>query len=489
MDQEKQLTARLTRWLWQTDPNTLPAMRRRLLLIGRMLYAIGRDIARGQMTLQAMSLVYTTLLSLVPLLAVSFSVLKGFGVHNQVEPLLKQALEPLGQQGKEISATLIGYVDNISVGVLGSVGLAMLLYSVISLISKIEQVFNHAWRIEQRRPLSQRFSQYLSVLLVGPVLFFSAVGATASLRNLELVQRLLEVQALGLLVEHLGRALPYLLISLTFTFVYAFVPYTRVRPMSALIGGLVAGFLWQTIGYVFAAFMAGSTRYAAIYSSLAIPILFMIWIYIAWLILLIGANISFYYQNPEYLLSRTRTPRLSNRLRERTALAVATRIAQNHDAGQPPLRAEALAHDLAIPLSNVQQVLGLLQQGQLLVATAGDPPGYVPARAVDRIRLQDLLQQIRRADEDRLTTPQACPCPTVDALEQRLDDALAQALSGLTLRDLAPQRAETSDGISGDSKISGLSGSGTSGGNTSSGNEAADPPAPRSVQQPAHGTK
>jgi membrane protein len=437
MGSTRQISTAAERLLWQTDPAALLRWQRPLLPAARMLYAIGRDLTQGFLSLQAMSLVYTTLLSLVPLLAVSFSVLQGFGVHNQLEPMLQQALAPLGPQSHEITTQLIGYVDNINVRVLGSVGLAVLLYSVISLISKIEQVFNYTWHVEQQRPLSQRFSQYLSVLLVGPVLFFSAVGATASLRSNPLVQRAAEIEPLGFLLYSAERLIPFVLITLAFTFVYTFVPNTRVKLRSALIGALVAGVLWQAVGQLFAIFIASSTKYAAIYASLAILILFMIWVYTAWLILLIGANIAFYHQYPEYLGSRSRDLRLSNRMRERLGLVIGARVAASHYSKDPPWTADGLSHALGMPFTNVQNLLRILEDADVLVRTADVPARYVPARAPEQIALRDLLACIRRYGEDPGSSLKPLSTRAVDELEQRIDGALDSALSTMTLRDLS----------------------------------------------------
>jgi len=443
MDSNQENRTGLDQLLWQSDPATLPDWQRKLLVPARIAQSIGRDLIHGMLTLQAMSLVYSTLLSLVPLLAVSFSVLKGFGVHNQLQPVLTQALAPLGDKGEEIAVQLISYVDNTDVRVLGSVGLAVLLYSVISLISKIEQVFNYTWHVDQPRPLAQRFSKYLSALLVGPVLFFSAVGATASLRSNSLIQNAIAIEPLGFLASNLERLIPYLLITSAFAFAYIFVPNTRVRWRSALIGALVAGVLWQSIGYMFATFMAGSTQYAAIYSGLAIVILFMIWVYIAWLILLVGASIAFYDQYPEYLGSSTRDLRLSNRQREQLALLLATRVAATYYGKDPSCSGEGLSHALAMPLTNVRNVLRMLEQAGVLVQTADDPPCYVPARAPEEVLVHDLLDAIRRYGEDEVTARQPRSTPAIDALVLRLGEAQDSALANLSLRDLALSQAET----------------------------------------------
>ncbi|EIC19952.1 YihY/virulence factor BrkB family protein [Thiorhodovibrio frisius] len=441
---------RLEHLLWQTPLEQLPVAQRYAVLIGRVMFALGRDFHQGLLSLQAMSLVYTTLLSLVPLLAVSFSVLKGFGVHNQIEPWLLHALAPLGDQSGEIAQNLIAFVDKTNVKVLGSVGIGVLLYSVLSLIQKIEQIFNATWRIKQLRPFGERLSHYLSVLLIGPVLFFSAVGATASLRSNTLVQWLMEREAMGFLLGSVWPwLLPFLLISLAFTFIYAYVPNTRVQLRAAIIGALVAGLLWQTVGSIFATFITGSTRYAAIYSSLAILILFMMWIYIAWLIVLIGANIAFYVQNPAYLNTKKREPRLSNRLRERLALLLIGRIASDYEHGRLPPDADTLAKACGVPGTNIATLLDMLKTAQIIRRTTDStashhlalPEGFIPSRPPERISIQAVLDAVREYEEEGAIAPLTGP---VANIETRIAAATSGATEGLTLKNLIDGSQSTS---------------------------------------------
>jgi len=437
MSRSPQFAERLDALLWTERLEDLPRWQRRLVWVVRLFNALNRDLTQGYLSLEAMSLVYTTLLSLVPLLAVSFSVLKGFGVHNQLEPWLLEALSPLGEKAPEVAASIIGFVDNMKVGVLGSVGLVLLLYTVVSLIQKIEQVFNHTWRVREGRPFAQRFGQYLSVILVGPVLFFSAVGLSASVRSSDYVAAVLAIEPFGTVIEILSRAAPLAILVLTFAFIYVFVPNTRVRMRSAMVGGLVATVLWQSIGWVFARFMASSTQYAAIYSSLAIAILFMIWVYIAWLILLVGASVAFYHQHPEYLTSRSWELRLSSRLRERIALLVAGHVARNHLTGAAPWTSEALSAGLSVPKSSIQPLLDTLEEEGFLARTAGDPPGYLPARSPDGIRIKSLLDGVRGFEERTGGCRGTAPAPAIREIESRIEGAVDSALNGMTLKDLA----------------------------------------------------
>jgi membrane protein len=425
------------RVVWETDTHALPPPRAFLVRAARMGSALLREITEGQLTLRAMSLVYTTLLSLVPLLAFSFSVLKGFGVHNQVEPFLLQFLAPLGERGIEISQRIIGFVENIRVGVLGSVGLALLLYTVISLIYKVEQAFNYIWHVGRDRGLVERFSEYLSVLLIGPLLVFSALGFTASLMSSAWMQRLFEVPVLGELAETSGRLVPYLLVVAAFTFAYTFLPNTRVRLLPALAGGLLAGALWETVGWAFGTFVVTSTKYAAIYSGFAILILFMIWLFVSWLILLLGASIAFYLQHPEHLAVRRPGVALSNRLKERLALAALFLVAQHHYHRAPAWSAAGLAERLGVPGTVLAPVLGLLVGRGLLAEARGDPLTFLPAVDPERIALEEALRTIREAEEDGgLRASRVGREAAVEELLERVRAAEREALAGRTLRDL-----------------------------------------------------
>ncbi|NCA71555.1 MAG: YihY/virulence factor BrkB family protein [Sphingobacteriia bacterium] len=442
MKTTESLNERIDSLLWSRPLDALPPWRAAPIWVGRLIYALIRDLTQGYLSLQAMSLVYTTLLSLVPLLAVTFSALKGFGVHNQLEPLLLKAFEPLGESGVEITTLIIGFVDNMRVGVLGSVGLAILIYTVISLIQKIEQVFNFTWRVSKQRSFAQGFSKYLSVLLVGPLLFVSALGLSASVGGNAFVQSIIAAKPLGDLWRLLGELGPYLMISLTFAFFYVFVPNTRVKVSSALVGALIAGVLWVVIGGIFASFMASSTRYMAIYSSLAILILLMIWIYIAWLILLVGASIAFYHQHPEYLAIRSHELRLSNRQRERLTLTLAGEIARRYERGEPPWSCEALARHLGVPKTNAERMLEVLQHEGFLLRTLDDPPAFVPARPLGQIPLKALLDAARCWEERESGCRGTPPAGEIGRIERAIDQALEQALAGSTLADLARAMAD-----------------------------------------------
>ena len=193
----------------------------------RLFTGILANFRDEKLHLQSASLAYTTLLSLIPLLAVTFSVLKGFGGQNQLEPMLMQSLEPLGDKGAEIGRHILTYVDNLNFAVLGSFGIALLFWTVVSLLTRMEETFNAIWHVPGVRSWTRRFSDYLSVALVGPVFVFTALGVTAIAFRAENIHGIIGIEPLDQLIIGLGRLVPYLLVCLAFAFLYAFLTNYR----------------------------------------------------------------------------------------------------------------------------------------------------------------------------------------------------------------------------------------------------------------------
>jgi membrane protein len=397
----------------------------------RYVYAVGREVSEGQLTLRAMSLVYTTLLSIVPLIAFSFSVLKAFGFHRELEPYLYTFLEPLGEKGTELTDQIISFVDNVKGSVLGGIGLLLLLYTVVSMVQKVENSFNWIWQVKQARSLARRFSDYLSVILVGPILMIAALGMIGSVSSNALVQKLTSMEPFGTTFVMAGRVMPIVLVSFVFAFVYVFVTNTKVKIGAALVGGAVAGILWAATGKIFAAFVVGSTRYAAIYSSFAIMIVALIWLYLNWLILLLGAQIAFYFQRPEYLrIGRTRLL-LTGRERETLAIDLMLRIGTRFMAGPPPCPLYEIAGDVGLPEEAVAQVSNYLERSGLLERT--DDGGLVPGRDLATIRVADVIASVRKPSPD---LPQIRSEEAASNLLNRIEESVDRELGEQSLRDL-----------------------------------------------------
>ena len=438
------LLKRLTGDIWEVDLETVSAPRAFLIKTLRLVTVSVRDFSEGLINLRAMSLVYTTLLSLVPLLAVSFSVLKGFGVHNQMQPLLANFLAPLGPKGEEITVTIIGFVENLNVTVLGSIGLAILIYTAISLIQKVEDAFNEIWHIRRQRSLARRLSDYMSILLIGPVLVFSGLGLTASFMSTAVVQKIVAIEPLGTAFVLAGKLIPFAVACAAFSFIYIFVPSTAVRFRSALAGGLFAALLWQAAGLGFASFIVSSTKYATIYSGFAIVILFMIWVYLSWLILLFGAKVAFYHQYPNFLLVRKEAFLLDNRLEEKLSLVVMGLIGRSHYLDEPRWDLGSLLERLKLPLEPVQDILTRLERKGLIIVGCGDTQSYLPAHDIETIPLAEVIGAVRSPGGDSAQPGERyLSLAGVDEVAREIDEAMSKALTGKTVRDLVLSMEES----------------------------------------------
>jgi membrane protein len=419
--------------LWTIDAARLDPVRRLGVHMARLVIVAVRASRDGLLNVRAMGLVYSTLLSLVPLLAVAFSVLKAFGAQYQIRPLLEHALAPVGAQGDQIAGRIVDFVSNTQVGVLGAIGVAGLLYTVLSLMDRVEDALNHVWQARRPRGLARKFTDYLSMLLAGPVLVFAAFALIASAQSHWVVQWLLtatRLESLTLLVT--GYLLPVVLLSTAFFLLYRLVPNTEVSASAALVGGVVAAVLWHLAGTAFAAFLAGSTRYAAIYSGFAGVMIFMIWLYIGWLIVLIGASVGYFHQYPRsYIEARARHGAL---YREWIALAVVGEVTRRFLGNEPPARLSETARLIGAPLAHMQPIIDdLVTRGILL--RAAEPQGLALAAAPEHVTVVDVLEVVR--DPATIDAPALAAAADAGAAAlRRRDAAVRGALEHVSLRDL-----------------------------------------------------
>ncbi len=403
------------------------------------LYAVIRDLTSGQLTMRAMSLVYTTLLSIVPLLAFSFALLKGFGVFKQLEPFLAELLAPLGEQGEQITEQILSLVNNVQGSVLGGVGLVFFVYTAISAVQKMEESFNYVWYVSKPRSFTRRFSEYLIVLLVGPLVMVTAIGMITSIQSNTVVQYLLSNEQLGPVVVVGSKMVPYVLISGVFTFLYMFMPNTKVNLKSALVGGVAGGFMWATMSAVFTTFVLYSTRTAQIYAGFAVAITTLIWLYLNWLILLIGSQLAFYHQRPAFLRIGRREPRLSNSTSERLALNVMYLVGQSFRSPGDSITFAQIGQQLRIPSIALIPVVSALENAHLLIATEKEE--LLPGREMTRIYLEDVMAVVREKGE---TGSDELPIWTegIEEMGGQLDAAISSVIGKKTLADLLDQLAE-----------------------------------------------
>ena len=421
--------------VWQRELGELTAPQRFLYRQLRLVSIVTQGFVDNRLSLQASALTFSILLSIAPFLAVAFSVLKAFGVQNRLRPTLTELLAPLGPSANEITMRLVSFVNNVNVGALGAVGLATLFITIVSLMGNIEHSFNRIWGVKTPRRLARKFSDYLSILLVGPVLVFAGLAMIASMQSSTVVKALMAMEPFGTLILAGLRLVPYLTLWGAFTFLYVFMPNTAVRLPSALLGGLVAAVLWVSAGWGFAAFVVSSTQYTAIYSSFAILLLFLFWFYAGWLIVLLGAEVAYAHQHLDVYQGGRRVSTTTVADRERLALRIMVVIGQHFLLGKPPLSAADLAKRFRAPAQLVAELLQVLTGRRLLLAVS-DGQVYVPGRDLERISVKEILDTLRTFGEAHSLPVAGDQAEAVDAVLHEVDRAVTATLEGTSLKSL-----------------------------------------------------
>jgi membrane protein len=404
-----------------------------MLRVLRYPYAILRDLSRGDINLHAMGLVYATLLSLVPLVALAFAVLKAFGAHRELEPLIYEFFKPVGASAHQLTNQVMEFADSVSTGIVGSVGLALLLWTLLGTIKRVEDSFNYLWRVEHARSFARRVTEYVALLIVGPIVVVTFLGlshkavVTASAgieRYMPFAERAF---AWGIQLS------PYFVVAAIFTFVYMFVPNTKVKWKPALIGGVTAGVLWAAVGKIFTAFVVFSTRFTIVYAGFVVIAIALLWTYVGWLILLIGAQLSFYVQNRNYLRMGLTELRLSAVQREQLTLNVMYLIGRAYHEGKQRWTIDTLSQELGMPGIAISRIVNSLEAAGLILCAENEC--LVPARDLGNITAQEVID-IARNEKAGQVSPNVIKLPAVDRLSTKMDEAWRQSCAGLTLRDL-----------------------------------------------------
>jgi len=432
--------------LWDLEPEAFAGFRRHALKYLQITALVIKDFRDDQCMLRASALTFTTILSLVPFFALTFAVLKGFGVQNKIEPLI---LDQVAAGSHEIVDRIITYINNTNMTSMGAIGLVTLVITVISVLGNIEEAFNVIWGVKETRSIYRKFSDYLSVVITAPLLFLAAISITTTLQSQTIIKWLVETSYLGDALLFFFRLVPYLIIWLALVFLYIFIPNTRVRFKSALVGGVLAGTVWQLAQWGYIHFQVGVGKYNAIYGTLALLPVFMVWIYTSWLIVLFGVEVVYAHQNIRTFRRELHNPSFSHSQKELLCLAILQNIAIAFHFERNPWTAEQLAENLGIPVRVVLELLSFLLESGYIRATANENPTYFPARELDRIVVEDVLETLKNHGDNCKLTRITEGELRLQKILTRLDSGMAASLKGMTLKDLvagAPPAGNSSGG-------------------------------------------
>jgi membrane protein len=416
-------------------------VKKQLVKYGRLLVFSLRGFQEDHCALRASALTLYTLLSVVPVAALAFGIAKGFGFEKMLEQQLLENIPGQEEGIRYIIDFARQLLENTKGGLVAGIGVIVLFWSVMKVLGYIEGSFNHIWNVQENRSFSRKFSDYLSIMLIAPVLviFASSVSVFISARITDITENTELLELFSPFILSSLKLLPYLIIWILFSFIYIFMPNTRVELLSGVFAGVIAGTAYQLvqIGYIY--FQVQISNYNAIYGSFAALPFFVVWLQLSWFVVLLGAEISFFHQHRKTWHYYRQYARLSPYLRTLLALHLTHVLVKNFADGAPPLNATQLTQHTQTPLPLIQQSLDMLLESGVLSKTPvkGEfDMAYQPAKSLDFLSIRFVLTSL---DHRGIEDAQVLQTPHIDHLShilEQFDAALEQHSANVLLKNL-----------------------------------------------------
>ena len=408
-----------------------------LLLVGRL------DVVR-QLQLSAQALTYDTLLALVPLVIVVFAVVSGFGGLEDLRRRLEELILNNISASDEVRAAVGDYLRRVLLyvrnGSFSALTVVILIYSVLSLLGHIESAINQVFGSKVDRPFLGRLLTYWAALTLGPLLLGASFAITAALQNTGVVSAIDKTGIAAGVVQ----ALPFFVTLVAFTALYIVVPNTHVKPSAAVFAAVVAGSLWNVAKLLYAAYATHALSTRNVYGSLATVPLFILWIYLSWLLVLVGAQLAFAFQHASTYYKDQLALEANQAYRERVACRAFLEIARDFYLGRAPTQPDALAENLGIPRRLLEIVVSDLRQGGLLreVEVSGGEAGLVPAKDLERVTVADVVNLFRSGLGVRLPMLDDPGRREIDGILDEVDRDLERHAGAVSFRQLAARLGE-----------------------------------------------
>jgi membrane protein len=410
--------------------------RRRIFLIRQLrIYILAfKGFFEDRATVKAASLTYFTMLSIVPIFAIAFAVARNFGFEGVLHRFINNNM----QDQQEIMKWLTDMIDNLLLetkeGVIAGVGGVILFWSVIQVLNNIEAAFNDIWEIRKPRSLIRKFSDYLAIIILTPL----AIGLAGSFL-VRMQTKAEQLEYLKPLVVNLIKAVPYVSMWLFFTIVYIVMPNTKVKFRNALIAGIIAGTAAILFQSLYQGLQIGVMRWGTLYGTIAFIPLFLMWLQITWLIVLMGGELSFAYQNIENYEFEENALNLSHNNKRILTLLISYQIIINFEEGVEPWGTEALSHELGMPLRLVNElVFELVQAGILSELAANNPKdrSYQPAVDINKITVEYIYKQMEMVGGDHLIVTESDELNKITKIHDHILHSIRESPSNILLKDI-----------------------------------------------------
>ncbi len=426
--------------IWRQDRDALPKLTALILRSLQILIEAVRGYIRNKCALHASALTFYSLLSVVPVAAMAFGIAKGFGLEDRLEKQLH--LRFAGQE--EVLSKIIDFartlLDNTQGGLIAGIGVVVLFWSSIKVMSHIENTLNTIWSVSGR-PFIRKFTNYLTILIISPLLVIVSSSVTVFIKTqvLAATERWAMLQTAGSIITMSLKLLPFGLIWLLFIMIYLVMPNTQVRLRSALIAGMIAGSLFQLTQGIYISAQVVVARYNAIYGSFAALPLFLIWLQLSWMVVLLGAQIAHAHQFPGNLTTGHDVRNSTPEFKKRCALFILHWIIQQFSDGAPPPTAGQISQHLALPYPFVEQMVGRLRQCGLISAVAverSDEPAYQPAKDIHTIRIASVLDALDRVGRPAMPPHQQTEFDAITHAVETIQKEIDRCPANVLVKDI-----------------------------------------------------
>jgi len=372
----------------------------------RVLLLAFRGFDEDKCQLRASALTYYSLLSIVPVIAMAFGIAKGFGFEQRFEQMLMKNMQGQEQVVMRILEFSRNMLENTRGGIIAGIGVALLFWAVIKVLGQIETSFNDIWGIKKARSLPRKFADYLSIMLICPVLLIASSSVTVLIASqiTMLVNKLSFLGPIASVILLSLKILPYAVLWVVFTFLYIFMPNTKVNFKSGLIAGILAGTLYQLVQWAYITFQVGASKFGAIYGSFAALPLFLVWLQLSWLVVLFGAEVAFAEQNVDTYEFEPDCLKVSQSFKQLVALVIMHSCVQRFHRAQPPQTSNEIAHAFEIPIRLTRQVIYDLTEAGLLIEVLSETKAtaYQPARDIESLSVKDVMDALTMHGSDNI---------------------------------------------------------------------------------------
>lgn len=396
-----------------------------------------RGFIEDKCILRASALTVYSLLSIVPIIAVALGIAKGFGFEAVLEAQITERL----QGHPEIATWLIGFAHSLlkeaGRGAVAGIGIVLLFWTIIRMLSNIENSFNDIWGIRKGRSIGRKFSDYLAIILISPILLIMPGGIAIAVSGM--LKEIPMLAAASPFILSMLRFTSYIAIWTLFTFIYFLIPNTSVNLKPALLGGIIAGTAYQFLQWGYVNIQIGVAQFSAIYGTFAALPLFLIWLQISWLIVLFGAEISFAHQNAETYEFEPDFSRVSHSHKKLLSLRIVHLLVKNFSHGEKPLTAVQISHELKTPIRLVSKILYELTESNIAYEVRHENEktiAFSPAQSLETLTIRNVIERLEERGSDNIPIAETKELDEISECLKVFDDTIKKSPANVLLKDI-----------------------------------------------------